>query len=345
MSDRVERLQAILEEPLLVTEPANVRYLSGFESTNAALVVDRERVRLFADFRYAVAGRAVEGVEFVETERALYAGLARLLSGRIGFEREHLTYAGYELLSAAGVDLVPRSGLVERLRAVKDESELDTITRAAAITSGAFERVSREPFVGRTERELAWRMEELLHELGGHGTSFPPIVAAGPTGSTPHAHPGDRRIEAGETVIVDAGCVLDGYSSDCTRTFATGPLPAELKDAYRVCLEAQLAALGALRPGLVARDVDAVARDRIAAAGLGEAFGHGLGHGVGVALQEDPRLAQTSEWVLEPGNVVTVEPGIYLEGLGGIRIEDLVVVRDGPPEILTSFPKDLVSVE
>ena len=345
MSDRVERLQARLEEPLLVTEPANVRYLSGFESTNAALVVDRERVRLFADFRYAVAGRAVEGVEFVETERALYAGLARLLSGRIGFEREHLTYAGYELLSAAGVDLAPRSGLVERLRAVKDESELDTIRRAAAITSRAFERVSREPFVGRTERELAWRMEELLHELGGHGTSFPPIVAAGPTGSTPHAHPGDRRIEAGETVIVDAGCVLDGYSSDCTRTFATGPLPPELKDAYGVCLEAQLAALDALRPGLVARDVDAVARDRIAAAGLGEAFGHGLGHGVGVALQEDPRLAQTSEWVLEPGNVVTVEPGIYLEGLGGIRIEDLVVVRDGPPEILTSFPKDLVSVE
>ena len=345
MNARVERLQASLDEPLLVSEPANVRYLTGFESTNAALLVDRERVRLYADFRYAAAGRAVEGVEFVETERALYAGLARVLSGRVGFEREHLTYAGYELLSAAGVDLVPRSGLVERLRAVKDESELDTIRRAAAITSKAFDRMSHEPFVGRTERELAWRMEELLHELGGHGTSFPPIVAAGPTGSTPHAHPGDRKIEAGETVIVDAGCVLDGYSSDCTRTFATGPLPAELKDAYRVCLEAQLVALDALRPGLVARDVDAVARDRIAAAGLGDAFGHGLGHGVGVALQEDPRLAQTSEWVLEPGNVVTVEPGIYLEGLGGIRIEDLVVVRDGPPEILTTFPKDLVSVE
>jgi len=345
MNARVERLQASLDEPLLVSEPANVRYLTGFESTNAALLVDRERVRLYADFRYAAAGRAVEGVEFVETERALYAGLARVLSGRVGFEREHLTYAGYELLSAAGVDLVPRSGLVERLRAVKDESELDTIRRAAAITSKAFDRMSHEPFVGRTERELAWRMEELLHELGGHGTSFPPIVAAGPTGSTPHAHPGDRKIEAGETVIVDAGCVLDGYSSDCTRTFATGPLPAELKDAYRVCLEAQLAALDALRPGLVARDVDAVARDRIAAAGLGDAFGHGLGHGVGVALQEDPRLAQTSEWVLEPGNVVTVEPGIYLEGLGGIRIEDLVVVRDGPPEILTTFPKDLVSVD
>ena len=345
MTDRVERLRATLEEPLLVTHPANVRYLTGFESTNAALLVDRERVRLYADFRYAGAGRAVEGVEFVETERALHAGLARLLSGRIGFERDHLTYAGYELISAAGTDLVPRSGLVERLRAVKDDSELDTIRRAAAITSEAFDRFSRERFVGRTERDLAWRMEELLHELGGHGTAFPPIVAAGPTGSTPHAHPGDRTIEAGETVIVDAGCVLDGYSSDCTRTFATGPLPAELKEAYRVCLEAQLAALDALRPGAVARDVDAVARDRIAAAGLGEAFGHGLGHGVGAALQEDPRLTQTSEWVLEPGNVVTVEPGIYLDGLGGIRIEDLVIVRDGPPEILTSFPKDLVSVE
>ena len=345
MTDRVERLRAMLEEPLLVTHPANDRYLTGFGSTNAALLVDRERVRLYADFRYAAAGRAVEGVEFVETERALHAALARLLSGRIGFEREHLTYAGFELIAAGGVDLVPRSGLVERLRAVKEEAELDTIRRAAAITSEAFDRFSRERFIGRTERDLTWRMEELLHELGGHGLAFPPIVSAGPTGSTPHARGGDRKVEAGETVVVDAACTLGGYCSDCTRTFATGPLPDELKEAYRVCLEAQLAALEAVRPGAVGRDVDAVARDRIAAAGLGEAFGHGLGHGVGLQVQEEPRLTQTSEQVLEAGNVVTVEPGIYLEGLGGIRIEDLVVVRDGEPEILTTFTKDLVSVE
>ena len=269
MNDRVERLRATLEEPLLVSTPANVVYLTGFESTNSALLVEPERVLLYSDFRYAAAGRALEGVDFVEAERALFASLARLVSGRIAFERDHLTYASYELLRAAGVELVPRSGLVERLRAVKDETELDAIRRAAAITSEAFERFSRERFVGRTERELAWRMDELFHELGGHGSAFPTIVAAGPTGSLPHAHPGDRKIQARETVVVDAACKLDGYCSDCTRTFATGPLPDELKAAYRVCLEAQLAALEAVRPGAVGRDVDAVARSRIAAAGYG----------------------------------------------------------------------------
>jgi Xaa-Pro aminopeptidase len=345
VSSRLERLRAALEEPLLVSTPANVRYLTGFESTNAALLIAPDEARLFADLRYATAGRAVEEVDFVETERSLFAALAHLLSGRIGFEREHLTYAGYELLRAGGIDLVPRSGLVERLRAVKEEAELDPIRRAAAITSEAFARFSREPFIGRTERDLAWRMNELFHELGAHGAAYPTIVAAGITGSTPHAHPGDRKVEAGETVVVDAGCMLDGYCSDCTRTFATGPLPDRLKEAYQVCLEAQLRALEAVRPGAVGREVDAVARDAISAAGFGEAFGHGLGHGVGIVIHEEPRLAQTSEQVLEPGNVVTVEPGIYLEGLGGIRIEDLVVVGGGEPEILTTFTKDLVSVE
>ena len=345
MTERIERLRATLEEPLLVSAPANVVYLTGFESTNAALLVEPERVLLYSDFRYAAAARALEGVEFVETERSLFVSLSQLLSGRIGFERDHLTYAGYEILRAGGIDLVPRSGLVERLRAVKDKAELDAIRRAAAITSEAFDRVSRERFIGRTERELAWRIEQLFHELGGHGAAFPPIVAAGPTGSVPHAHPGDRKIRSGETIVVDAACKIDGYCSDCTRTFATGPLPDELKEGYRVCLEGQLAGLEAVRPGAVGRDVDAVARGRITAAGYGEAFGHGLGHGVGLDVHEDPRLAQTSENVLESGNVVTVEPGIYLEGRGGIRIEDLVVVRDGKPEVLTTFTKDLVSVD
>ena len=344
-AERVERLRASLEEPLLVSTPENIVYLTGFDSTNAALVVGPERLHLYADFRYAAAGRAVDGAEFVETERSLFASLSGLLSGRIAFERDHLTYAGYELLRAGRIELVPRSGLVERLRAVKDDGELDTLRRAAAITSEAFERFSQERFIGRTERDLAWRMDELFHELGADGRAFPTIVAAGRNGSTPHAHPGDREIEAGQTVVVDAAASLDGYRSDCTRTFATGPLPDELKDAYRVCLEAQLGALDAVRPGAVGREVDAVARETIAAAGYGDAFGHGLGHGIGLAVHEDPRLAQGSENVLEPGNVVTVEPGIYLEGRGGIRIEDLVIVRDGEPEILTTFTKDLVSVD
>jgi Xaa-Pro aminopeptidase len=345
MSGRVERLREKLDGPLLVTEPANVRYLSGFQSTNAALFVEDGGVRLFADFRYAEAGRKVPGVEFVETRRNLLAELAELLSGRVAFEASSLTYAGYETLAGGGLDLVPTRGLVEGLRAVKDEEELEAIRGAAAIGDAAFARLAEERFVGRTERELAWRMEQLLHEEGAHGLSFPVVVAAGRTGAAPHAKPGDRPVEAGETVVVDAGAVLDGYCSDCTRTFATGALPEELDRAYRVCLEAQLAGLGAVRAGVSGVDADAAARTVIEEAGFGEAFGHGLGHGIGLVVHEDPVLRRESTDVLEAGNVVSVEPGVYLSGLGGIRIEDLVIVTDEGAEVLTPFTKELVIVD
>jgi Xaa-Pro aminopeptidase len=346
VSDRLDRLRGSLEEPLLVTNPANVRYLVGFESSNAALLVEPERARLFTDFRYAQAGRAVEGVELVETKRSLLADLAELLEGKLAFEADDLRYSGYETLTGGGLDLVPRRELVEWLRAVKDEAELDAMRRAGAITSEAYARLAGEPFVGRTERELAWRMQELFHELGADRPAFEAIVAAGPNGALPHANPGDRTIERGQTVVIDAGCIVDGYCSDCTRTFATGDLPTELARAYEVCLEAQEAALEAVRAGANARAVDAVARDRISEAGFGDAFGHGLGHGVGLLVHEAPRLSPLSpeDETLGAGNVVTVEPGIYLEGVGGVRIEDLVVVGQNGPEVLTSFPKQLVTV-
>jgi Xaa-Pro aminopeptidase len=344
MSGRVERLREKLDGPLLVTEPANVRYLSGFQSTNAALFVEDGGVRLFADFRYAEAGRKVPGVEFVETRRNLLAELAELLTGRVAFEASALTYAGYETLAGGGLDLVPTRGLVEGLRAVKDEEELEAIRGAAAIGDAAFARLAEERFVGRTERELAWRMEELLHEEGAHGLSFPVVVAAGPTGAAPHAKPSDRTVEAGKTVVVDAGAVLDGYCSDCTRTFATGELPEELARAYRICLEAQLAGLRAVRAGVSGVDADAAARTVVEEAGLGEAFGHGLGHGIGLVVHEDPVLRRESTDVLEAGNVVSVEPGVYLSGLGGVRIEDLVIVTDDGAEVLTPFTKELVTV-
>ena len=341
---RVERLRERLEEPLLVTNVVNLRYLVGFSSSNAALVVEPERVRLFSDFRYAEAARAVEGVEFVETKRSLVAALAELLEGRIGFEADAVSYASWETLCAGGLDLVPRRGLVEALRAVKDEEELDAIRRAGAITSAAYERLAEERFVGRSERELAWRLDELFRELGAHAPAFETIVASGANGARPHARPGDRVVEAGETVVIDAGALVDGYCADCTRTFAAGPLPEELTRAYAVCLEGQLAGLEATRAGVTGVDADAAARERIEAAGLGEAFGHGLGHGVGLQVHEAPRLSRESSDTLAAGNVVTVEPGVYLEGLGGIRIEDLVVVTDGEPEVLTSSTKDLVTV-
>jgi Xaa-Pro aminopeptidase len=342
--NRLERLQSGLDEPLLVTSLVNVRYLTGFESSNAALVVEPGRVRLFTDFRYASAARAVDGVEPVEIERNLLLGLARELEGRVAFESQHLTYAGYETLQQAGLDLVPRRGVVEALRAVKDEDELDRIRRAAAISDRVFERLAEERFAGRSERDLVWRVQELLHEEGADAPGFDAIVAAGPTGSVPHAHPGDRLIGNGETVVIDLGARLEGYTSDCTRTFAVGGLEGPLAEAYLVCLEAQAAALDSVRPGVSGRDADAVARRIIDGTPFKGRFGHGLGHGVGMEVHEAPALRPESEDVLAPGNVVTVEPGIYLEAEGGIRIEDLVVVTEGGAEILTSFPKELTAV-
>jgi Xaa-Pro aminopeptidase len=346
VNGRVDRLRERLEEPLLVSDAANVRYLSGLESSNAALLVETDRVRLFTDFRYAEGARGVEGVEFVEAKRDLYQTLSEELSGTIGFEATALSYERYARLHAGGLELVPRYGLVEELRAVKDEDELDAIRRAAAIVTIAFERFADQgDVVGQTERDLAWRFEQFLHEANAEGLSFPAHVSSGPNAAKPHTHPGERRVERDELLLIDAGCIVDGYCSDCTRTFATGTLPDELQRAYDVCLDAQLAGLAAVKPGASGPGVDAAARDRIDAAGFGEAFGHGLGHGVGILVHEDPRLAQESRSTLEVGNVVTVEPGIYLSGRGGIRIEDLVVVTEDGPEVLTSFPKELRTLD
>ena len=344
MNQRIERVRAAVEEPFLVTNGVNVRYLTGFRSSNAAVLVEADRIRLFADFRYAVAGRKVEGAEFVETTRNLVESVAGFLSGTVAFEADTLTYAEYETLRAGGLDLVPTRGVVLGLRAVKDEEELAALRRASAVGNRAFERLAKEPFVRRTERAMAWRMEELLHEEGAEALSFPVIVAAGPNGANPHTTPGDRAIGAGETVVVDAGAVVGGYCSDCTRTFTTGDLPDDLGAAYAVCLEAQLAGLGAVQPGAQGRDVDAVARRIVDASSFPGTFGHGLGHGVGLEVHESPVLRPESTDTLEAGNVTSVEPGVYLEGRGGIRIEDLVIVQEGSPEILTSFPKELVTV-
>ncbi len=255
-----------------------------------------------------------------------------------------MTYAAWAALQEGGIELVPRSELVEGVRAVKEPAELDAVRAAAAITNECFARLSEERFTGRTERELAWWFESLMHELGADEGAFPVIVAAGANGSSPHANSGDRTIEAGQTVVVDAAAKLDGYCSDCTRTFATGPLPDELARSYEICLRAQVESLAAVRPGAGGRDVDAVARDLISGEGLGDLFGHGLGHGVGMEIHEQPRLRPESEDVLAAGGVVTVEPGIYHPGLGGIRIEDLVIVGQDGPEVLTPFTKELVTV-
>jgi Xaa-Pro aminopeptidase len=345
VNGRVERLRLSLEEPLLVTNPVNVFYLSGFKSSNAALLVEPERVRLFSDFRYAEAARAVAGVEFEETKRALLKDLARRLSGRIGFEAEFVPYAGYVTLSSNGVEPIPRSGLVERLRGAKEDGELDAIRRACAITDRVYERLAEERFVGRTERDVAWTIEQLFHQEGAEALAFDTIVASGSNAAQPHGRATDREIGRGETVIVDAGCTIDGYVSDYTRTFATGPLDDDLKEAYEVVLAAQQAGLDAIRAGVTGLDADAAARAVVEGTRFAGSFGHGLGHGLGLVAHEAPRMSTESEDMLEPGNVVTVEPGIYLAGRAGMRIEDDVVVTEDGITNLTGFRKDLITVD
>jgi Xaa-Pro aminopeptidase len=341
---RLERLQSQVEAPLLVSSLVNVRYLTGLASSNAALLVEPGGTHLFTDFRYAERARAVPGVELVVTRRDIYAELAELLDGQVQFEPAALTYARYSTLAEGGVDLVPRAGLVEAMRAVKDESELDAIRRAAGVANEAFSRFVEESFVSRPERELAWRLESLMREHGAEDVSFPVIVASGPTGGSPHAVPGDRRIEAGETIVVDFGCRVGGYCSDCTRTLVTGELPDDLRHAYDAVEQAQEVGLAAVRAGADSGDVDAAARDVMEGEGHGAAFGHGLGHGLGLEVHEQPWLNQEWPSTLRAGNVCTVEPGAYLPGRGGIRIEDLVIVTDDGCEVLTPFTKEPVTV-
>lgn len=344
MNDRVKRLQAELEQTLLVTNPVNVKYLVGFDSSNCALIVEPERIRLLTDFRYIAAAREVADVEVVETRRDTIGELGETLSGQeVSFE-PLLPWSLHQRLVAAGVRLTPAEATIERMRAVKDEQELATLREACAITDRAFERLTEVQFTGRAERDVAWELVQIFHEEGAHEPSFEFIVGSGPTGSQPHGRAGDRVIGPGELVVIDAGGIVDGYASDYTRTFSTGGVNGEMREAYNVVLAAQMAALDGIRAGITGVEADALARDVIDASPFKGSFGHGLGHGLGLDVHEAPRLSTESSDTLVLGNVVTVEPGVYLEGRFGIRIEDDVVVTEHGIENLTSFRKDWVEV-
>jgi len=343
VTERVDRVRSLIEAPLLVTNPVNVGYLTGLDSSNAAVLVEPDGIRVFTDFRYVEKARLL-GLAVTPLSRNLFAELVPHLPTRVEFEAEHLSYAAWASLDGGRIELVPRLELVQGVRAVKEPGELDAIRRAAAITSECFSRLAEQQFVGREERELAWWIETTMHVLGADGAAFDVIVAGGANGAAPHATTGHRLIEPGQTVVVDAAARLDGYNSDCTRTFATGELPEELARSYEVCLRAQETGLAATLAGANGRDVDAVARGVISEEGLGDLFGHGLGHGLGLEVHEQPRLRPESDDVLPLDGVVTVEPGIYHPGFGGIRIEDLVIIGENGPEVLTTFTKELVMV-
>lgn len=353
---RQERLLAELAErdlgAMMVTDLANVRYLTGYVGSNGVAVITPSSRLLFTDFRYMVSATAqTRGVEVVQAGRDLLDKVAAALAeaapgGRVGIEADQVTVARHRRLAETlgDVEVVPVSGVVEGLRITKDPDEVELMRRASRIADAAYEWIAGQDIVGRTERELVWEIEGVMMRAGSEGPSFPTIVAAAERGAMPHAVPGADPIPPNTLVVVDLGATVEGYCSDCTRTFATGPLPDALAEAYEVCLAAQLAALAAARPGIACSDLDGVARDHITAAGHGEHFGHGLGHGVGIDIHERPWVRREGTETLAEGMAFTVEPGIYLEGLGGVRIEDLCVAAPGGCEILTSFPKDLVTL-
>jgi Xaa-Pro aminopeptidase len=347
--DRLERQLTERElDRMLVLNLLNIRYLTGFTGTNGACVCGPGVRLFFTDFRYTERAEAeVEGWEIQTIANDWLGGIAEHLEGRVGFEDDHMSVRLLEKLEeklADGVEAVAAGGLVEELRRVKDEGELALIEEAAKLADEALRWSKEQGLAGRTEREVARAFEARICELGGN-PSFPAIVAAGPNGALPHAEPGEREIGKGELVVFDMGAAIDGYCSDGTRTFATGDPGEEAIGVYEVVREAQQASLEAIRAGVKGEDVDKVAREVIDAAGHGDRFGHGLGHGVGLELHEAPRLSLRSDDVLAPGEVVTVEPGIYLPGKLGVRIEDLVVVTEDGLRNLSSLPKELQIVE
>ncbi len=352
---RADRVVARLPERgadlLLVTDLVNVRYLTGFTGSSAMVVVGPDTRRFITDFRYVE--RAKAEVTGFDRERAPQEFAEALKTGwpggtvRLGFEDQHLSVRQHRRLRELlpdRIELVPAGGAVEAERALKEPGEIEAIRAAAALADDIYDWVRERGLVGRTEREVALALEEEMRRRGASDPSFPSIVASAEHGALPHAEPRDVEIPAGVLVTLDLGCRLNGYCSDCTRTWATGELDDDLAEIYERVLRAQQAALDAVRPGPTGREIDAVARDLIAAAGHGDHFGHGLGHGVGLEVHEAPRLARSGETPLAAGNVVTVEPGIYLPGRGGVRIEDLVVVTENGRDVLSGTVKALTTV-
>jgi Xaa-Pro aminopeptidase len=352
MRGRGDRLETALAgrglDRMLVTDLTNVRYLTGFTGTNGAAICG-PGIRVFlTDFRYTERAAAeVPEWETITLTGDWLAGIAERLSGKVGFEDDHVSVRSFTKLEEKlpeGVEAVAAGGAVEALRRVKDAEELAAIAEAAKLADAALRATVEEGFVGKTERAVADAFEAHVRAAGGT-LSFDSIVAAGPNGAQPHAEPGDRVIPAGELVVFDSGAKLDGYCSDGTRTYATGDVGEEGQRVYETVLAAQQAALEAIRPGEKGEDVDAAARKVIDDAGHADHFGHGLGHGVGLDIHEGPRLSLRSDDVLAVNEVVTVEPGIYLAGDLGVRIEDLVVVTDDGFRNLSTLPKDLTFVD
>jgi Xaa-Pro aminopeptidase len=334
---------------MVVASPENRRYLTGFTGSSGAAVFTQAKAFLVTDFRYLdQAAGECPGWEIVRQGPIMADTIAEILGrlgeDRVGFERELATFALYEDLAGRlkGFDFVPVGPIVERVREVKEDPEIDLIRQAAAITDQALGDVISLLRPGMPERQIALEIEYRMRKLGADDAAFPTIVASGARSALPHGRASEKLLASGDFVTIDAGAKFGGYCSDLTRTFVLSPLSADQEKLYALVLNTQLTSLEAVKPGRLGKEIDAVSREMITSAGHGEHYGHGLGHSLGLAVHETPRLSPVSDRVLEIGNVVTVEPGVYVSGWGGVRIEDLVVVRRDGPEVLSKFPKKLM---
>jgi Xaa-Pro aminopeptidase len=332
----------------VVTDPLNVRYLSGYAGDDAYLFISPKKQYLITDSRYTEQAQA-EAADFaiVQRSKSLEAEAAILARKRrcekVVYEPRALSVSTFRSLrkEMKGIKLVPTTGFVERLREIKSPSEIEIIRSCITIAQAAFAAIRRQIRPGMSEREIAARLEFQMRRLGADAAGFPSIVAVGARGSLPHAAPTDKPAERGSTVLIDWGARKSRYNCDLTRVLVPSTIPPRLRRIYEIVLEAQKRAIERVKPGVKASVVDAAARDYIRRKGYGKRFGHGLGHGVGMAIHEGPGLSERSKAVLKPGTLFTIEPGIYVPGWGGVRIEDMVLVTQAGHEVLTSVPKDL----
>ncbi len=351
MSERIKKVQELLcQEELdcvVVHNSRNRRYISGFSGSAGLLVVFADKLVLFTDFRYVEQAREeAPECNVVQHGASVYDDLKSLLADcqKIGYEDRYVTVAEFNQMVKTVGDKQWLPMRLDVLREVKDDAELFLLAKAASILDRAFARLLNELSVGMSELEVAALLEYYLRQEGAAATSFSTIVASGERSSLPHGQPTEKKLAIGDFVTIDFGAVYDGYCSDMTRTFVMGKADDKQKELYDIVLSAQLTALSFLRPGVTGKQADAKARDIICAAGYGQFFGHGTGHSLGLAIHEEPRLSPTCETVLQPGMVVTVEPGIYIPGWGGLRIEDMAVITGGGAQILTATDKQLLEL-
>lgn len=350
--EKIQKLRATFEklgiDGFLVTSSYNRRYLSNFTGSAGVVLISNDKALFITDFRYTEqAGKQCQGYEVVQHTGSIPEKLASLVQQlgikKLGFEQDHVTYSSYQTFDKAiDAELVPISGEIEKLRLIKDESEIKILKGAANIADAAFTHILNFIQPGKTEIEVANELEFFMRKEGATSSSFDMIVASGHRGALPHGVASDKVIEKGELVTLDFGAYYNGYVSDITRTVAVGQPDAKMQEIYHIVLEAQLRGMKGIKPGITGKEADALTRDYITEKGYGDNFGHSTGHGIGLEVHEGPGLSSKSDIVLEPGMVVTCEPGIYLPGLGGVRIEDDTIITKDGNENLISSKKELI---